>query len=128
MSSRSHWRYPNLSLLAVGLLVAWLIVRYGDTGQLAAFIQELGYFGVFVAGAFFVSTFTAVPAAALLFELSRLFDPIMVAVIGGAGASMADYTAYRFVRDKLFSELGPILKLCTYAEKLTYFTRVILLG
>lgn len=105
-----RWRYPNLVLLFCGLLLAVIVLRYGQTDLLTEAFGRLGYGGVFVAGLFFVSTFTVAPAAAVLFEFAQNLTPLLVALFGGLGAAVGDYIAYRFIREKIFAELNPILK------------------
>lgn len=106
-----HWKYPNLTLLIISLLVTILLLLNGHIEQLTNVLNNLGYIGVLFTGMLFVSTFTVAPAAVVLFEFSRSLDPLLVALVGGAGATFGDYIAYRFIRDRLFAELSPILKM-----------------
>lgn len=106
-----HWRYPNLTLLIISLVVTFFLLTNGYLDQLTSKLGNLGYLGVFIAGFLFVSTFTIAPAAAILFEFSKSLDPYLVAGIGGAGAAIGDYFAYIFIRDRLFAELNPVLKM-----------------
>lgn len=105
-----HWRYPNLSLLFISLIVTVVLLANGWLEHLTSGLGNLGYFGVLGSGFLFVSTFTIAPAAALLFEFAKSLDPLLVALIGGVGAAMGDYIAYRFIRDRLLTELHPLLK------------------
>jgi len=105
-----HWRFPNLTLLSLSLLVAFGILKLGSTETIVETISVLGYFGVFLAGLFFVSTFTIAPAAAVLTLLSQELDPIMIGIVGGAGAMIGDYLAMTFIRDRLMKELNPLLR------------------
>lgn len=105
-----RWRYPNLTLLILSLLVAYILLRNGLLHPFVEYMGELGYFGVFIAGLFFVSTFTIAPAAAVLFVFAGALNPFLVAVIGGAGAMIGDYVAMRFIREGLVEELSPILR------------------
>jgi hypothetical protein len=59
-----------------------------------ALIQALssyGGWGALIAGVFFVSAYTAVPAAFVLFELGNYLDPLQIALFGGLGAMIGDY-------------------------------------
>lgn len=105
-----RWKYPNVTLLVVSLLVAIILLANGWLGHLTGSLGTLGYIGVFLAGSLFVSTFTIAPAAAVLFEFGQTLDPLLVALVGGVGAALGDYVAYRFIRDRLIAELNPILK------------------
>ncbi|QQG50266.1 MAG: hypothetical protein HZB70_01635 [Candidatus Berkelbacteria bacterium] len=105
-----RWRYPNITLLFISLAVTVFLLNNGWLGHLKDGFESIGYLGVFVAGFLFVSTFTIAPAAAILFEFAQNLEPIFVALIGGVGAAIGDYLAYRFIRDRLFAELNPLLK------------------
>lgn len=106
-----HWRYPNLTLLFVSLVVTLYLLTNGYLDHLTSSLGNFGYVGVFIAGFLFVSTFTIAPAAAILFGFGESLDPLLVAGIGGMGAALGDYLAYLFIRDRLFAELNPVLKM-----------------
>jgi len=110
MRQKYFWRYANIVLLLLSLVIAGVIIRYDQDRLLDKAIGQLGYFGVFISGVLFVSTFTVAPAAALLFEFARNLNPATVALAGGLGAAIGDYFTYRFIRDKIFTELNPVLK------------------
>lgn len=112
-----HWRFPNLTLLFISLLVTIFLLTNGYLEQLTISLGDLGYVGVFISGIFFISTFTVAPAAAVLFELGKNLDPYFVAVIGGLGAALGDYLAYKFIRDRLLEELSPILRVLHLQRK-----------
>jgi len=105
-----RWKYPNITLLIVSLAATVFLLSNGFLDHLTTGLGTLGYLGVFVTGFFFVSTFTIAPAAAILFQFAQILDPLPVAVIGGLGAAIGDYIAYRFIRDRLFAELNPLLR------------------
>lgn len=69
-------------------------------------IGGLGYLGAFIAGLLFVSTFTVTPAAFVLFNLADHLNPLLVALIAGTGAMLGDYLIFKYMRDKVFDELG----------------------
>ena len=61
-------------------------------------------------GIFFVSTFTVVPAMYVLYVLADKFNPFEVAVFAGLGALLGDYLIFRFLKDKIFEELKPLME------------------
>lgn len=71
-------------------------------------IGEFGYIGAFVAGIFFVSTFTVAPAGVALFHLAEFLNPLGIALCAGAGAVLGDYLIFRFFKDRVFDEIRPI--------------------
>lgn len=105
-----HWRFPNLTLLALSFLVTYLLLRSGTLHNTIEHFGSLGYFGVFVAGMLFTSTFTIAPAAAILFVFAQELSPYLMALVGGAGGMIGDYIAMRFIRERLLEEINPFLK------------------
>lgn len=108
---QKHWHYPNLTLLLLSVaLTAWLF-QNGYMENVVASFGALGYVGVFLAGLMFVSTFTILPATAVLFAFAKELPALPVALVGASGAMMMDYLAFRFIRDRLLAELNPFLKM-----------------
>lgn len=104
-----RWPYKNTTLLVLGLMVFVLMARSPAADSAIKQIGDLGYLGAFVAGIFFVSTFTVVPAGYVLFTLAENLHPLEVALLAGLGAMIGDYIIFRLVRDQIFDELKPIL-------------------
>lgn len=94
-----------LSLVAFFILAQTPLIR-SVIDQLGSF----GYIGAFITGIFFVSTFTAVPATVILFTLANNLHPLEVALLAGAGAMVGDFIIFRFMKDTLFEELGPLFR------------------
>jgi hypothetical protein len=105
-----HWRYPNLTLLFLSLLLSAFLLVNGTLQAAVSYLGVTGYVGVFFAGMLFVSTFTLAPAAAVLYAFAQFLDPPLVALVAATGAALGDYLAYRFIRERLFAELNPFLK------------------
>jgi hypothetical protein len=105
----SGWRLKNTFLLALGLVVFYYLARTPQIDGAIKGLGALGYIGAFVAGFFFVSTYTALPAAYVLFELASHHDPLDIAVVAGVGAMAGDYAIFRFIRDRVVDELKPYL-------------------
>ena len=72
-------------------------------------IGNFGYIGAFISGIFFVSVFTVAPAAIVLFFLAETLNPLIVALFAGSGAVIGDYLIFRFLRDRVFDEIKPLL-------------------
>lgn len=102
------WRYKNTFFLVVSLVVLFYITGT-DFGQQAIHsISKLGYVGSFVAGIFFVSTFTVAPASVVLFKFAQIYNPFLIALTAGLGAVIGDYLIFRFLKDNVFEEVKPI--------------------
>lgn len=107
-SKYRQWPYSNTGILLVSLLIIYF---FADSPSVQSFISSMGsigYFGAFLAGIFFVSTFTVAPASVILFDIARTFDPFFVAILAGSGAVIGDYIIFRFLKDKIFEELSPV--------------------
>lgn len=95
------------------MLIAILLFVFFATGtslgqQVILSISKLGYVGSFIAGIFFVSTFTVAPAGVVLFKLAQIYNPILVALSAGVGAVIGDYVIFRFLKDSVFEEIKPV--------------------
>lgn len=97
-------------LLLCSIIVLLLI---SDTEVAHALVREIGrygYLGAFVAGIFFVSTFTVAPASIILFHLAQDFDPILIALSAGLGGVVGDVLIFRFLKDGVFEEIAPVVR------------------
>jgi len=74
-------------------------------------LGDFGYISALLIGIFFVSTFTVIPATAILFFLSESIGLFSVSLLAGIGAVLGDYIIFRFVKDDLVEELKSIFRL-----------------
>jgi len=105
----SNWHLKNTFLFAAGLVLFFFLLTIPQVSSFIKSIGTLGLLGAFIVGFFFVLTYTAVPAAYVLFELAKYNNALEVAIIAGAGAMLGDYIIFRFIRDKVLEELRPYL-------------------
>lgn len=106
-----HWRYENTALLIVSIILVFYLAQTPLLDNVIKTAGELSYLGAFIVGMFFVSTFTVAPAIVILYHLAdTTLHPIEVAVLAGLGAMIGDYVIFRFMKDRVFEELGPIFK------------------
>lgn len=110
MSHRDSLQYPNLAIFFSVLILTYLFSQTGFFDQIIESLGVFGYFSAFVVGIFFVSTFTVVPATALLFLLGESLNIPAVAVLAGLGAVIGDYTIFKFVKDDLSDELKSVFR------------------
>lgn len=110
INNYKKWQYKNTALLFLGLIILYYFADSHIVQNTISHIGNLGYFGAFLTGIFFVSTFTVVPAMYVLYALADKLNPIEVAVFAGLGALLGDYLIFRFIKDKIFDELKPIFK------------------
>ena len=102
------WHYKNTTLLLLSLAVFIYLAKTPTVDSLIRQVGDLGYLGAFFAGMLFVSTFTVAPAAVVLYHLADSLHPVEIALIAGLGAMTGDYVIFRFIKDKIFTELRPL--------------------
>lgn len=99
------YRYKNLAFLVLSLIFAfWLSGNDGFHNFLSG-LDGLGYFGAFVGGFLFVSTFTVATAGLVLLILAREMNPVALVLFAGTGALIADLLMFRFVKDGIEREV-----------------------
>ncbi|OGZ11112.1 MAG: hypothetical protein A2942_00845 [Candidatus Lloydbacteria bacterium RIFCSPLOWO2_01_FULL_50_20] len=103
-----HWRYKNTALLIISLVVVFYLARTPFVDRIILATGSLGYLGSFIAGIFFVSTFTVAPAGIILYHLADVLDPLGVALSAGTGGVIGDLIIFRFFKDHVFEEIKPI--------------------
>lgn len=105
-----NWQYKNVAFLVIS--VAALIFLIDSKGVASAIntIGEWGYLGAFLTGILFTSTFTIAPAIILLYSFANILQPMEVALFAGMGAVIGDYLLFRFLKDRVFAELSPLIK------------------
>jgi len=105
-----RWHYKNTTLLALSLVAFFFLARTPQVDSLIREAGTLGYVGAFIAGIFFVSTFTVAPAAVVLYHLANNLHPLEIAILAGLGAMIGDYIIFKYLKDKIFIELRPLFK------------------
>jgi len=100
-----RFKYPKLLLFILSVVVAWLIFRNGSFGGIHEFILTLGYFGIFLAGFFYVYGLTSVPATAILLVLSKDENFLLAVLAASLGALLADLLLFFFIRYEFKDEI-----------------------
>lgn len=108
LKTYKKWRFKNTFLLIVILVFVFFATGTSFGQQAILNISKLGYIGSFIAGIFFVSTFTVVPAGVVLFKIAKIYNPILVALSAGLGGVIGDYIIFRFLKDYVFEEIKPV--------------------
>lgn len=99
----------RLILFLLSLAVGIVILRSPQLHDAITHVGTFEYVGAFIAGMFFVVSFTVVPSIAVLLTLSQDINPFLLAILGGAGGMCGDYILMRFLRsetDELIKEVG----------------------
>lgn len=101
LKKRWHrYHYKNLTLLAISLVIAFFLFQSQAFHEFLYHLGNFGYFGAFIGGALFVSTFTASIGAVILLFLAKSLHPLEIGLIAGLGAVLCDLTIFHFIRNK----------------------------
>ena len=122
MAFWKSWRFKNLTLLGLSILLAFFLSKLEIFHRLLLNLGTLGYFGAFVGGMLFVSTFTVATGAVILLVLAESLQPIEIGLIAGLGAVLGDLAIFKFVKNKLTKELVYIYN---HINGHKHFTRVL---
>lgn len=105
----ARWKYRNLMLLLISLLVAYFMLRTAYLESLILGIGNFGIFGPFFAGMLYPFSLSVAPAMAIFYALSKTYNPITIGLIGAFGTVIADYAIFKFAKEKLAKEIKLLL-------------------
>jgi len=108
MNHEIHWKYKNLTVVFIGIALAIILSRVDALHSFLLHLGGFGYIGAFIAGMFFVSTFTVATSALILLTLAETLSPIEIGLIAGLGAVVGDMIIFHFVKDNLSEEIEDI--------------------
>jgi hypothetical protein len=97
--------YPKLTTIALSYIAAAILFLFLGEDFFHTLIVPLGIVGIFIAGSLYTYSFTASIGALLLIALAPHYPAGMIAVVGGIGATLADWTLFRFVGNALHKEI-----------------------
>jgi len=95
----------DLIIVLIGVVLAVALVKTGVVKSLVVSGHDIRFLGNFLAGIFFISVFTAAPAAVVLVELAQTNSAWEVALFGGLGALVGDLIIFKFLKDNLADDL-----------------------
>lgn len=107
-NSRKKWKYKNLTVVFLSVILAIALSRIEGFHSLLLHLGNFGYIGAFIAGMFFVSTFTVATSALILLILAETLSPLEIGLIAGLGAVVGDMLIFRLVKDNLSNEIEDI--------------------
>lgn len=96
-SSMSYWRswkYKNLTFFVLSIIIAAIVFRFESLHSFLLHFGKLGYVGAFVAGIFFVSSFTVATGAVLLLILAEKLSLFEMMIVAGFGAMIGDFVIF----------------------------------
>ena len=105
MSYWHHWKYKNLALVFLGIVIAVVLSRIEAFHSFLLHLGNFGYIGAFIAGILFVNIFTVSTGALILLILAEQLSAIEIGLIAGLGAVVGDLIIFHLVKDNLTGEL-----------------------
>lgn len=118
----NSFRYKNLTLFSLSIVFAFFLSQYQPFHIFLLNLGSLGYFGAFLAGILFVSTFTVTTGALILLILVEKLSPLEIGIIAGIGAVVGDFTIFRFIKNNLEQE---IVSIYNHIDRDHHFTKVL---
>lgn len=116
------WKHKNLTIFFLSIAFAFFLSRLEAFHNFLINLGNLGYFGAFIAGILFVSTFTVATGALILLILAEKLSAIEIGLIAGLGAVFGDFTIFRLIKDNLVQELRSIYN---HIDNDHHFTKVL---
>jgi uncharacterized membrane protein YdjX (TVP38/TMEM64 family) len=97
--------HKNLTIVFFGVVLAVILSRVEGFHTFLLQLGGLGYIGAFIAGIFFVSTFTIATSALVLLVLAETLSPVEIGLVAGLGAVFGDLIIFHLIRDTLSDEI-----------------------
>jgi len=104
-----NFRYPKIFLLVLCIIAAYFIFSNPLVQSYIAHLNQLGYFGVFIAGMFFTFGFTT-PFSTGFFIVLNPDNILLAGLLGGLGALLGDLFIFNFVRMSFMDEFERLKK------------------
>lgn len=107
-NGKNKWKYKNVTIVFFSVILAIILSRIEAFHSLLLHLGTFGYIGAFIAGMFFVSTFTVATSALILLILAQTLSPIEIGLIAGLGAVVGDVLIFRLIKNNLLNEIEDI--------------------
>ena len=120
ITERFVWNHINALIIVLSILIAILILRSELINNFINSLNNLKYFGIFIAGLFFSYGFTTAPAISVLYLLAEDVNVLLVAIIGSIGAIISDFLIFSFVKYKVTKEIKRIEREINFHPKFRF--------
>lgn len=111
MQTRKHNIARDIGVIVLSIIVAVLLAKTGAIEEILKQTRNVWFLDSFIAGIFFTSIFTAVPAIVALGEIAQSSPSVpLMAVFGGLGALCGDLIIFRFMRDRLGEDITRLIR------------------
>src|SRR3989338_5981050 len=96
-----HYHYKNLTLLGLSILVALYLLQNSNFQNALHNLGDWGYFGAFLGGMLFSSTFTVSVGSVILFILANNHLSVWeIAVFAAIGSVACDFIIFQMIRSR----------------------------
>ncbi len=103
--------YPKLTAIALTYPVALFIFAAIGPEAMHLIVEPFGVGGIFIAGALYTYGFTASAAMFIIPSFLPDYPVILIALIAGLGATLADITIFRLLKGDLKVEISRVTKI-----------------
>jgi len=103
-----NYKYKNLTLVAMSIILAIFLSRYKFINDGLFNLRYIPFIGSFIAGILYVSASTTALGILMLSDLATKLSPLEIAIIAGLGGAVGDFLIFRFFRCNLIEEITPI--------------------
>jgi hypothetical protein len=100
-----RWKYKHLTYFLVSLLVVGVLSKVPHFHDLMHKLAQAGYWGAFIGGILYISSFTAAIGALLLISLTETVPIIPLCLLAGLGGLVGDLLIFKFIRSEMKNEL-----------------------
>jgi len=107
---KHKWHIKSLIFLAISIILAIYILSSSFIKNFILSLNSLSYLGALISGFFFSFAFTTAPATASVILLGKSSNPILIGLIGGIGAMLADFLIFSYIKYKLNPDIKYLLK------------------
>ncbi len=103
--------YPKITALLCTYAFTYVLFQLGLFDVLPNLLQGYGYITMFAAGLLFSFGFTTPFAIAIFIEMAPAVNPLLGAIVGGAGAMLSDLLIFKFIRFSFMNEIKRLKRL-----------------
>lgn len=96
------------AVFIISISLAWFLVKSGVLHDWIAIVLPHRFIGEFIAGMLYTSFLTSPLSLAMLLVIAGQGNPIIIALLGGLGASFGDLLLVRFFRDNYKEEVDGV--------------------
>lgn len=96
-------------IISFSIIIAVLLLKTNVLGEILKLSQGIKFIESVIAGMFFTSAFTTVPAIAFFGQISHANSIFFVAFFGAFGAMLGDIFIFKFIKNKLAEDLAPLI-------------------